>query len=61
MSNPRKLFWELVMVAAAGGFVYAAVEYATVDPWKALVMIPLMAVLGYLAVEVLYPLWFGER
>ena len=60
MQNHRKLFWELVMVAAAGGIVYAAVEYVAVDPWKALVIIPLMAVSGYLAVEVLYPLWWGE-
>jgi len=48
------------MVVAAGGIVYAAVEYVAVDPWKALVIIPLMAVSGYLAVEMLYPLWFRE-
>jgi len=41
--------------------VYGAVEYFQyAGPWKTLVMVPLMLVLGYLAVEVLYPLWFKD-
>jgi len=50
------------MVVAAAGVVYGSIEYIQyADPWKALVMIPLMLVLGWLAVEVVYPMWFGDR
>jgi len=57
----RRLFWDFVMVAAIGGIIYGAVEYVEyAGPWKALVMIPLLGVLGYLAVEIIGPMWFRD-
>jgi len=57
----RRLWWDAVAIVAAAGAIYSAIEYVEyAGPWKALVMVPLMLVLGYLAVEVLYPLWFKE-
>jgi hypothetical protein len=58
----RKLFWDLMIVAAVAGFIYGTVEYVQyAGPWTALVMVPLMALLGYLAMEIIYPMWFGRR
>ena len=55
----RKLFWNLVIVVAAVGFIYSVIEYLQyAGVWKTLMMVPLMAVLGFLAVEIAYPLWF---
>jgi len=57
----RKLWWNFVLVAAVAGIIYGSIEYIQyAGPWKALVMIPLMLVLGYLAVQVVYPLWFRD-
>ena len=57
----RKLWWNLVMVAAVAGIICGSIEMIEYwGVWKALMAIPLMGVLGYLAVEVLYPLWFKE-
>ena len=57
----RKLWWDLVTVAALAGVVYSTIEYVEyAGPWKALLMVPLMILAGYLAVEVLYPLWFRD-
>ncbi len=56
----RKLFWDLVTVAAIVGLIYGIVEYYDyAGPWKTLIMVPVMVVLGYLAVEICYPMWFG--
>jgi hypothetical protein len=50
------------MLFAAAGFIYGAIEYYYyAGPWKALAMVPLMAMLGYLAMEIIYPMWFGRR
>jgi hypothetical protein len=58
----RRLLWDLVAVIASVGVIYGTIEYIEyAGPWKALVAIPLMLVLGFLAVEVVYPLWWGHR
>jgi hypothetical protein len=52
--------WDAIAVGASVGIIYGTVEYIEyAGPWKALVVVPLMLVLGYLGVEVIYPLWFG--
>ena len=57
----RKLFWDLVMVAAIAGLIYGSLEYIQyAGPWKALVIIPLMLVMGWMAVTMIYPMWFRD-
>jgi hypothetical protein len=59
--NQRKLLWDLVAVAAICGLIYGTVEfYQYAGPWKTLVMVPLMFVLGWMAINFIYPLWFGD-
>jgi len=49
------------MVATIAGIIYGSLEYIEYKGvWNALVVIPLMLVLGYLAVEILYSLWFRD-
>ena len=65
----HKLLWDLVAVAASAGVVYGTIQYLEyVGPWKTLVMVLLMLVLGWLvlvlgwlAVTVIYPLWWGHE
>ena len=58
----RRLWWDFVALIGFAGIIYGAIEYIeAAGAWKALVMIPLMLVLGYMAVEILYPLWFREQ
>jgi len=57
----RRLFWDFVTVAAIGGIIYSSIEFIQfAGPWKALVYIPLMLVLGWLAINMIYPLWFRD-
>ena len=58
----HKLLWDLVAIAASAGVIYGTVQYLEyAGPWKTLVMVPLMLVLGWLAVNVIYPLWHGHE
>ena len=62
--NPklRKLLWDLVAIVAAVGVIYGTIQYFEhAGAWKTLVMVPLLLVLGYLAIEVIYPLWYGNE
>jgi hypothetical protein len=53
--------WDAIAVGTSVGIIYGTVEYIEyAGPWKALVAVPLMLVLGYLAVEIIYPLWWGH-
>ena len=57
----RKLFWDFVAVAAIGGIIFGSINYIEqAGPWKALVIIPLMMVLGYMAFSMIYPMWFRD-
>jgi hypothetical protein len=63
MTSPfiRRMMWDLVMLAAIGGIIYGSIEYiAYAGPWKALVIVPLLMVSGWLAVSMLYPLWYRD-
>ena len=58
-SRTRRLMWDLVTVLAAIGLIYGTFEYIEyAGAWKALVMVPAMMVLGWMAVNLLYPMWF---
>jgi hypothetical protein len=62
MAKPflRRFTWDIVVVVAIAGLIYGIVEfYNYAGPWKTLVVAPLMAIVGYLAVEICYPMWFG--
>jgi len=49
------------MVAAVGGILYGTLEYIQyAGAWKALVAIPLMLVMGWMAATMIYPLWFRD-
>lgn len=53
--------WDFVALAAAGGVIYGTIEYVDyAGPWKTLMMIPLMLALGWMAMNLVYPLWFGN-
>jgi len=57
----RKLWWDFVAVIAAAGLIYGIIEYVEVaGVWRSMVMVPMMLVLGFLAVEIVYPLWFRD-
>jgi len=57
----RRLMWDFVMVAAVAGIIYGTVEYIQyAGPWKALVAIPLLMVMSWMAVTILYPMWFRD-
>jgi hypothetical protein len=58
----RRWLWDLTAIAAVAGMIYGAIEYYEyAGPWKTLVMVPLMFVLGWLGVNVIYPLWYGHE
>jgi hypothetical protein len=62
MTKPflRRLAWDIVTVAVIAVLIYGIVEfYDYAGLWKTLIVVPLTALLGYLAVEILYPFWFG--
>jgi len=49
------------MVGATAGVIYGSLEYIEYNGiLNGLVVVPLMLVLGYLAVEIIYPMWFGD-
>jgi hypothetical protein len=63
MTKPflRRLAWDIVTVVAVAGLIYGTIEYYSyAGLWSTLIMVPLMAILGYLAFEIIYPLWFGN-
>jgi len=54
--------WNLVAVVAVVGFIYGTVELVRDHGvWKGLAGAAICAVLGILAIEILYPLWFSDR
>ena len=49
------------MVVAGIGLIYGTIDYYNYfGLWKTLVMVPLLVLLGYLSVEMCYPMWFGH-
>jgi len=56
----RRRFWDLVTVAAIAGVLYSTLQMVEYHGWsKGLVGAIAAGALGILAVQVLYPLWFG--
>jgi hypothetical protein len=57
----RRHVWDLVAIAAIIGIIYGAYEYVVLWGWAGgLLMSTLLAVAGYLSVQILYPLWVVE-
>jgi hypothetical protein len=57
----RRYWWDALALLALGGIVWGTVEY--VMAWGVLgglTMSALLFVAGYLAFEMLYPLWFYD-
>jgi len=55
-------WWDFVALIGVAGVTYGTfgyIEYAGI--WKSLVMVPLLFALGFFAVEILYPIWFGQK
>lgn len=60
-ARTRRHLWDAVTIIAVGGIIYGSFEFIEYNgPWKALVYIPLMLVLGWMAVQILYPMWFRD-
>ena len=58
----RRAFWDIVTVLAVIGVAYGAWEIISIKGWGlGFPMALLSAILGLIAVELLYPLWFGHR
>ena len=56
----RRRLWDLVMLVAAVGLTYSAYEDIEIQGWGlGLPMVLVAGLLGYFALELLYPLWFG--
>jgi len=56
-----RLLWDAVALLAASGLIYVSIEFYNIyGPWKSLAMVPAMLVLGWMAVNLLYPMWYGD-
>jgi hypothetical protein len=61
-ARARHLLWDLVAVAAVVGVVYGTFEsISDYGFWKGLALAVVATIAGYLAMHMLYPLWFTER
>jgi len=61
-SSAKKLLRDAVTLLAAGGVIYGAWGIVEVKGWWiGLLMAAAAGVAGWLAIEFLYPLWFGRR
>ena len=57
----RRTLWDIVTVLAVIGIAYGAWELIEIRGWGlGLPMALLSVILGLLAVELLYPMWFGR-
>jgi hypothetical protein len=57
----RRYWWDAVALIALCGIVYGTNEY--IEVWgliPGLIMSVMMAVAGYLAAQICYPLWFRD-
>jgi len=55
------MLWDIVTVLAVIGIAYGAWELIEIRGWGlGLPMALLSVILGLLAVELLYPMWFGR-
>ena len=58
----RRTLWDIVTVLAVIGIAYGAWELIEIRGWGwGFATALLSVILGLLAVELLYPLWFGRR
>ena len=56
----NQIFWALAPYLGVAGIIYGTWEYAIYyGLWMALLVSGLMGIMGWLAVEILYPMWFG--
>lgn len=55
----RALFWRVVEISAALALVYGVWTMVEFYGWRGLAASFAAAVLGWMAVNMLYPLWFG--
>ena len=56
----REVFWFLAPYIGIAGIIYGTWEYTIYyGLWKALLVAGAMGLLGWMAVEMLYPMWFG--
>jgi len=61
-SRTRRALWDIAAVLAVIGIAYGAWEIIAVKGWGlGFPMAILAAILGYVAFEMLYPLWWGDR
>jgi len=60
-ARARRMLWDIVTVLAVIGIAYGAWELIEIRGWGlGLPMALLSVILGLLAVELLYPMWFGR-
>jgi hypothetical protein len=58
----NELFWKSAPYMASLSIIYGACEYAvTYGAWRATILSASVVAVGFLAAEILYPLWFGHR
>jgi len=59
--NIWKLFWDAVTILAGIGIILGTMWYAQYLGWgKALLMSVGAGIMGYMALNMLYPLWFRD-